>query len=103
MTIAEALKSSMGFPVNDAKIEKACIDRGLTSTDEYTGIIRAVELAKADLLIASVTMPNISEGGFTISLNERKEIVAIANKIYSNYGEPVVSLTPIVQDKSYIW
>ena len=103
MTIAEALKSSVGYPLNESSIEKACIDRGLNMNDDYTGATENIELARADLLVLSVTTPSISEGGFSISFSEKKEMMAIANRIYSKYGEPVVSIAPIVQDKSYIW
>ena len=55
-------------------------------------------LAKADMIKNIVTAPNVSEGGVSISITDRKTLIGIANGIYAKY-EPesaILELRPTV-------
>ena len=100
MTIIEALKSKVGYPLPDNSYEVAITTRGLVSVDTFDplGSMQAFELAYADILSGLVTMPNsVSEGGFSISAGDREKMQGIANQIYSKYAvaSPVPKTNPV--------
>ena len=89
MTILEAIKESVGYPISNNRAQITLLKRGLTGTDEATQSVlnsKAFELATADLMFWLITTPNISEGGYSISLTDRKTLKDIASGIYSKHG-----------------
>jgi hypothetical protein len=92
MTNFEALKAKIGYPVSDNTIELALTNRGIPTTgitndDTYVvANMKAVNLAYADVLIELVSAPNISEGGYSISLSDKTTLQNTANGIYAMYG-----------------
>lgn len=105
MTNKEALTGTLLYPLDVAAIDTAIIDRGLNAGADYTGRTKEYELAQADLFALTATAPkSVSEGGYSISSAEAKELMALANKIYARYGETnPYSSTPTISDKSYKW
>ncbi len=96
MTYLEAIKAKLSFPLSDANsYVLALSDRGLTSTDTYVAG-EPFDLAYADSIVMILTTPNISEGGYSISLTDRTALINLANGIYAKYGvaNPVSSLKP---------
>lgn len=88
MTILEALKYSVNYPLSDSRLEKILIDRGLEKTDTYSVTDKAnLELATADAIKVLITSPNVSEGGYSISLSEKKELMKLATSLYVKNGE----------------
>ena len=77
----------IGFPISDSQAEVIMIDRGINSAGEYTGKTQSMNLAKADALMLAANSPNVSEGGYSISLQDRKNMISEANAIYLQYGE----------------
>ena len=102
MTTIEALKASVNYPISVDQANVALIDRGLTSTDTYAGITQEFELAKADILMMLATSANIQEGGFSISMTDKGNMIKIASQIYTKYG---VSnpLAPKLRNASNRW
>lgn len=93
MTIKEALKSDVSYPIPDAFFDKTFITRGLKGSDEFTqeiGVSKSYRLAYADCLKRHITAVNMSEYGLSVSLADRDKIVNIANGIYGQYGEPLL-------------
>ena len=89
MTILDAIKADVSYPLSDNAFELALIKRGLTSADTVTAIITAseeYELAVADCLMSAATSPDVKEGGYSVSMSDKKNIIARANGIYSKYG-----------------
>lgn len=86
MTIAEGLKALAGYPVENIEVEVVCVDHGLKTTDSYAGRTKTIDLALADLLLIIINKPNISEGGFSISLTDKKNLVNNRNQILSKHG-----------------
>ena len=104
MTNQEALLASINYPFDINKIKKVCIDRELDLTGDYGDDTQSFELAKADLIMLIVTTPNITEGGFTISVTEKQILINMAKEIYLKYNETIpVSTIPKVSNKSYLW
>lgn len=87
MTNIEALKAKVGYPLSDNSLKLALTDRGLTDSETYsTANKKALELAYADCLMTLMSSPNVSEGGYSISLSEKATIKSIATGIYQKWG-----------------
>lgn len=89
MTILEAIKESVGYPVSDKRAEMALLKRGLTKTEDATEAVlnsKNFELATADLIVWIVTTANVSEGGVSISKGDTSELRNIASGIYQKWG-----------------
>lgn len=92
MTNLEKIKALIGYPIeDDDKFKSALEDRGLTYSDDFTATSsdqqKKMQLARADILVLLVTVPNISEGGFSLSLSDKQTLTRLANGIYAKYGE----------------
>lgn len=95
MTVLDALKSEVSYPVPADFFERTLIVRGLNGSDEFTQAValgRSYRLAYADCLKRHITAVNIAESGLSISLQDRDKIAAIANSIYREYGEQEIEL-----------
>ena len=89
MTNLEALKAKISYPLTDNAFKLALTDRGLLDTSAYTvANKRALELAQADLHVVLVSAPDVQEGGYQITLNDKKTLISVANGLYSKYGVP---------------
>lgn len=89
MTILEAIKEAVGYPISDNRANMTLIKRGLTGTSEATQSVltgKAFELATADLIFWMITAPNISEGGYSLSVTDKKTLKDIASGIFSKWG-----------------
>jgi hypothetical protein len=89
MTILEAIKESVGYPISDNRAQMTLIKRGLTGSNEANQDVlnsREFELATADLMMWLITAANVSEGGYSISVSDKKTLKDIASGIYSKYG-----------------
>jgi hypothetical protein len=85
MTNLEALKAKLNYPLSDNSFILALSDRGLVSTATYADR-KSLELAQADLIYTLVTTPNITEGGYSISLSDKSSLMRLADEIYLKYG-----------------
>lgn len=104
MDVRTALSSSVSFPLSSGQVEVIAEDRELNLNDTYTKAIGKsadFQLAKADMIRCLVTAPNVSEGGVSISIADRKTLIGIANGIYAKYEpesiiqEAIPTVTPI--------
>jgi hypothetical protein len=96
MTIAEALKATSQYPIPANTIEKICVDRGLTSTDNYTqavGESDSYRLAQADVYFFLGTSFNIveQEVGINAAIAIKKKLCDEADSIYDELGDPKFS------------
>ncbi len=91
MTFLEAIKGKLSYPLSDNAFILALTDRGLTYTDTYAKG-ESFDLAYADTIFTLITSPNVTEGGYSISLSDKKTLLDLANGIYTKYGEPISSL-----------
>lgn len=90
MTILEALKSVVSYPVSSNTVEAISITRGLTSSatfDQSVALSSAFELAKADVYAHVVGAANISEGGYSVSMTDKSNMIKMASAIYAKHGE----------------
>ena len=104
MTILEALKATVSYPVSANTVTMILIKRGLTGSDELTQASvnsKEFELAMADLFFHLLGAVNISEGGFSVSIADKKYLSETASGIYSKYGEscPYVSTLTNASDR----
>jgi len=103
MDVKTALLNTVSFPLSATQAEVIAVERELDLTAEFTkeiGRSPKFQLAKADMIRNIITSPNVSEGGVSISLADRKTLIGIANGIYGKYGEPLIkeqhpTVTPI--------
>ena len=90
MTIVEALKSLVSYPIATNTASMILLKRGLTESatfDNSVAVSQAFELAEADLYKHLVSATNISEGGFSVSLTDNGNMIKMATAIYTKYGE----------------
>lgn len=85
MTVLQALKISVGYPLDAVVLEKIMIDRHLEPADEYTGSTREFMLARADVYMALVAMPDMAMDGFSLAVADRNLLAALAESIYRRY------------------
>ncbi len=89
MTILEAIKEAIGYPISDNRASMTLIKRGLSAASEATQAVlvsKEFELATADLIYWMITTPNISEGGYSLSISDKKTLQQIASGIFSKWG-----------------
>lgn len=87
MTNLEAIKADVVHPLPDNSFKKVLLDRGLSDSDQYDpNNVKPFELAKADALLIVVASPNISEGGYTLSVSDKKELKSTASGLYRKHG-----------------
>jgi len=90
MTIVEALKSLVSYPIATNTASRILTKRGLADADTFNSTVavsQAFELAEADLYKHLVSATNISEGGFSVSLTDKGNMIKMASSIYTKYGE----------------
>ena len=109
MTILNALKTSVNYPLSEDNVTSIVIRRGLSASDDLTTEIansRQYELAYADLIRFVVTMVNLSQGG-SVTQASVSALVGTANAIYRKYGETLIGETADmvtkITDKTDIW
>lgn len=85
MTNLEAITAKLNYPLTENTFIVALEDRGVVSDNVYASG-EAFDLAYADVIITLVTTPNITEGGYSISLTDKKTLLALADKIYMKYS-----------------
>lgn len=93
MDVRTALMNSVSFPLAPGQVEVIAVVRGLDLDATFTrtiGLSKDYRLTYADALKQIVTCPNVSEGGVSISISDRKSLIAIANGIYREYDEPLI-------------
>lgn len=90
MTVKEALLSIVNYPVPVSAIENIADARELVLTDVITKEMRGsinFRGAQADLFTWVSFAPNISEGGVSVDMLDRKELREKADQIYIELGE----------------
>ena len=93
MTNLEAIKGRLGYPLSENAFILALEDRELASTDVYAKC-QAFDLAYADAITTLVTIPEITEGGYKVSLADKTALLKLADGIYKSYDvvNPIRSL-----------
>jgi hypothetical protein len=90
MTIAESLAALNAYPIQANFIESTCLKRELVSSETMvkgTFALRSYNLAIADVLVWLYNAPNLGEQQISISLQERRNLIERANKIYVQYED----------------
>lgn len=104
MDVRTALKNTVSFPLSAGQVEVIAVERGLDLDAQFTrqmGLSMVFQLAKADMIRCIVTAPNVTEGGVSISVADRKTLIGIANGIYARFEpesllqEAIPTVTPI--------
>lgn len=104
MTILEALKARVNYPLTDLQAMEKLIGRDLDPAAGFDASVASgqpFELAYADTLRFVITMVNLSQGG-SITAQNMAGIRGTANAIYKKYGEPLIGETGDAQPTVYI-
>jgi hypothetical protein len=103
LTNLQAISGSVNYPVQEVKLKKILIDRGIEESEFYTGMNQSFELATADVMVLLVSSANITEGGYQISLTDKTNLLDLANLTYTKYGEKTVATKPEIRNRSNAW
>lgn len=93
MTILNALKHAVNYPLTDEVVIPIAVRRNLGHSDELTTEVansREYELSRADVYAYLANMVNLSQDGASVSSASAKAYASSANAIYRKYGEPLV-------------
>ena len=104
MTVLQALKTSVGYPLDVVYLERILLDRNINADDVYCGISGDFMLAKADVYMMIASTPNVTMDGFSITVREM--LSGMAENIYRRYGSGKENITAeknTVKDSSDIW
>jgi hypothetical protein len=93
MTNLEALKGKLSYPLKSNSFILALADRGLSDSATYLKC-KEFDLAYADVIMTLLTVPNVSESGYSISLSDKQTLLGLANGIYDKYGVASLILKP---------
>lgn len=91
MTILEALKSKVKYPLSEDFFQSVLIERGFSGSEPFDKEVaqsKDFQLCRADCYIGQVDAPQIQEGNLSISLTDKSNFITLANTIYREYGEP---------------
>ena len=109
MTLIEAIKQRVNYPLSDSQAEEKLISRGLAADTTFSKDVadsREFQLAYADTLRFVLTMVNLSQGG-SITAQNPAGIQGTANAIYKKYGEPLIGdkgdTLSTLEDVSDLW
>lgn len=95
LTVKDALKSEVTYPLPDGFYEKTLVMRELDGGAPFTreiGVSGSFRLAYADCLVRHAAVINMSEAELSFSAQqELKSLLAMANGIYRQHGEDEVS------------
>lgn len=106
MTILDALKSHVKYPLGNDLFSVILITRALKGDDYFdSGVAKSFSFlgARADCYKELVVSPDISQGGISISAGEKERIITIANDMYKTIGETIIgefeqpTITPIYE------
>lgn len=91
MTVKEALQSKVSYPINSGAYDMVLIEAGLNPDDIYNPIEvtdqkKKVDLCFAGLIDVILIAPDVSEGGYRVSNLAKKELLALQDKIFIQYG-----------------
>lgn len=106
MTIKEALKSTINFPLPDITLDKSLIDADLIGTSDYTkDKAKAVDLCMAGLLFTLITSPDLTEDDVSIKLPSRDVLLKVYSAICKKWKveDPFAPAKPTVRQKLGYW
>lgn len=102
MTIKEALKSTVDYPLPDDRIEKALIDAGLSGDATYTQTNeKDVDVCMIGLLLTICTTGSISEGGYSISMSDKDSLLKVRSLLLSKW-DLVDTLGSSINDATFL-
>ncbi|MBO4960895.1 MAG: hypothetical protein J6C80_01500 [Flavobacteriales bacterium] len=107
MTILEALKMTVGYPLDEKYLERIFIDRNIDGGAAYSGPTESFMLARADVYMMLSTTPSVTMDGFSITIEDREMLAQMAESIYRRYGHVedmcITASGNAIKDSSHIW
>jgi len=106
-TILKTLKSKINFPLSEESYNTALTDADLDGEQLYTKELkRAVELCAAELILVVCTSGNVTEGGYSLTLNDKASLRITRNIYLNRWGMPDLDpdkAVPTIYDGTGLW
>jgi len=106
-SILKTLKSKINFPLSEESYNTALIDADLDGEAPYDKEMkRAVELCAAELILVVCTSGNTTEGGYSLTLNDKADLKKTRLIYINRWGVPDLdpdAVEPTIYDGSYLW
>lgn len=106
-TIKSALKSKINFPLPEDSYDTALIEANLDGDAVYVSTSKKdVELCAAELILIVCSSGNVSEGGYSLSLNDKASLRMTRSLYLSRWGMPdddPDKRVSTIRDGSYLW
>ena len=77
MTVLQALRMAVGYPLDETALERIVIDRKLTPEAPYTGQTPEFMLARADVYMALAVSPDVVMDGFSLTVADRSLLTTL--------------------------
>jgi hypothetical protein len=105
-TILKSLKSKINFPLPEESYATALIDADLDGDKPYTkDLKKEVEICAAELILVVCTSANVSEGGYSLTLNDKASLMKTRKLYLGRWGVPDEAETekPVVNAVKGMW
>lgn len=90
MTILQALKSKVSYPIKDDTLLAILIERGINGENDFNLSVaksNSFKGAVADLYLHLATVPNISEGGMSVSYGDKNTFLSLYSALKKEIKE----------------
>lgn len=106
-TLLVTLKSKINFPLSEGSYNTALAEAGLNGDDLFDkDLKRAVELCAAELILIICTSGNTTEGGYSLTINDKASLLKIRRVYLNRWGMPdddPDTAEPLIYDGSFLW
>ncbi|MEN0095899.1 MAG: DUF6706 family protein [Pedobacter sp.] len=86
MTNLEALKNKINYPLNEGSFLVVLIEADINPQAEFSkDNSMKLDIAASDLILQVLTSPNVSEGGYSISLSDREALLKVRSLLLAKW------------------
>jgi hypothetical protein len=105
-TILKSLKSKINFPLPEESYNTVLTENDLDGDAIYTKAFKkAVELCAAELILVVCTSGNVSEGGYSLTLNDKASLMKTRKLYLGRWGvtDEAETEKPVVSAVKGMW
>lgn len=103
MTNLEALKFKINYPLQEGSFSLALIEADIDPSLEFNKVnSKALDIAASGLILQILTSPNISEGGYSISISDKEALLKLRSMLLAKWDLPDTEASTI-NDASFLY
>lgn len=91
------------FPLPSDRVEKSLTDFGLNGDADYSkNFEKDLDLCLSGLILTICTSGSVSEGGYSLSVNDKEALLKIRSLLLTKWGVNDNS-DPLIEDATGLW